>query len=301
MGRVGEGTVRNEEISFSASREIPTAKLLAKDPEDRYSGATELAEDLRRGRDGFSLLAAEAGEQSTVPVAGMTEELTGTAPTMVAPGQGVPQAGSTSARRRPSLPLVALLIGVALLGGLAWALLRGPSERDARDAGRDAGGAALVEVPDVVGLSRDEARKRLEGANLKLGSQDEASSDEAAEGLVIKQNPAAGTEAGRGSAVDVTVGTGPALGPARPSSPTASPSASPTASPSASPSVSPASAEGAREAAKEAQKAAEEAAKEREKAREEALKRAEERRKVREEAREERQKAREEARKEAKE
>jgi eukaryotic-like serine/threonine-protein kinase len=296
---------RDANLAVSEELDALTAKLLAKDPEDRYSGATELAEDLRRGRDGFSLLAAEAGEQSTVPVAGMTEELTGTAPTMVAPGRGVPQAGSTSARRRASLPLVALLIGVALLGGLAWALLRGPSERDARDAGRDAGGAALVEVPDVVGLSRDEARKRLEGANLKLGSQDEASSDEAAEGLVVKQNPAAGTEAGRGSAVDVTVGTGPARGPARPSSPTASPSASPTASPSASPtaspSASPASAEGAREAAKEAQKAAEEAAKEREKAREEALKRAEERRKVREEAREERQKAREEARKEAKE
>ena len=292
---------RDANLAVSEELDALTAKLLAKDPEDRYSGATELAEDLKRIRDGLSPLAAEAGEHPTVPVSGMTEELTGTAPTMVAPGRGVPQVGSGSTRRRTSLPLVALLIGVALLGGLAWALLRGPSERDARDAG----GAALVEVPDVVGLSRDEAQERLEGANLKLGSQAEASSDEAAEGLVVKQNPAAGTEAGRGSAVDVTVGTGPARGPARPSSPTASPSASPTASPSASPtpspSASPASADGAREAAKEAQKAAEEAAKEREKAREEALKRAEERRKVREEAREERQKAREEARKEAKE
>jgi beta-lactam-binding protein with PASTA domain len=201
-------------------------------------------------------------------------------------------------------------MGVVLLGTLAWALSRGPSERDARDAGRDAGGAALVEVPNVNGLSPGEAQRRLEGEKLELGSRDEAASEAAAEGSVIKQNPAARTEVRRGSAVDVTVGTGPAREPAQPSSPTASPSAPSTASPEASPSASPATASPATaspasdedkegEAAEEAQKAEEEAAKEREKAREEAQKRAEERQKAREEAREERQKAREEARKEA--
>jgi len=282
-----------------------SAKLLAKDPQERYSGAAELAKDLRRIRDGLSPLAAEVGEQPTVPVAGTARQWTRTTPTMVAPGRGVPRVGSGSTRWPTFLPLVALLIGVALLGALAWALLWGPSERSVRDAGRgagrEAGGTARVEVPDVVGLSPGEAQERLEGENLELGSKDEAASKAAAEDSVIGQNPAAGTEARRGSAVDVRVGTGPAREPAR-SSPTASPSAPSTSSPEASPSASPASDEdGEGEAAEEAQKAEEEAAKEREKAREEAQKRAEERQKAREEAREERQKAREEAREEAKE
>ena len=292
-----------------------TARLLAKDPKDRYPDAAALAEDLGRIRDGLSPLAAGVGEQPTVPVAGTTRQWTrGTAPTVVAPGRGGPRVGSGSTRWPTFLPLVALPIGAVLLGVLAWALLGGPSDPEARDAERNAGGAALVEVPDVKGLSPGEAQGRLEGENLELGSKDEAASEAAAEGSVIGQNPAAGTEARRGSAVDVRVGTGPGREPAGPSSPTASPSASPsapaTASPEASPSAAPATAapataspandeDGAEEAAEEARKAAEEAAKEREEAREEARKRAEERKKAREEAREERQKAREEARKEA--
>jgi tRNA A-37 threonylcarbamoyl transferase component Bud32 len=290
-------------LAVSEELDALSAKLLAKDPQQRYSSAAALAEDLRRIRDGLSPLAAEEGDQPTVPVAGTSRQWTRTAPTMVAPGRGVSRlggGGGGSTRWPTFLPVVALLTGVALLGILAWALLEGPSERDARPAGRPADGAALIEIPDVKGLSPGEAQRRLESENLKLGSKDQAASDAAAEGSVIEQNPAAGTEARRGSAVDVRVGTGPSREPAMPSSPTASPSAPSTSSPGASPSASPASDEdGAGEAAEETQKAAEEAAKEREKAREEAQKRAEERQKAREEAREERQKAREEARKEA--
>jgi eukaryotic-like serine/threonine-protein kinase len=264
-----------------------TTRLLDKDPLERYPGAAELAEDLRRIRDGLPPLAVEARER------------TRTNPTVVAPARGTPRAGGGSARR--PISLAALLVGVALLGGVAWALTRAPSEQSPSDAGRNPGTAALAEVPDLTGLSPDEARRRLDSASLRLGSRDEAASEVATRGSIIGQDPAAGTKAGRGSTVDVTISTGPAREAAGSPSPNASPSTPPTASPSASPSASSASAGGGAEAAKGPQEAAEDAAKEREKAREEALKRAEERRKAREEAREERQKAREEARKEAKE
>ena len=261
---------REANPAVPAELDALTVRLLAKDPHDRYpGGAAELAEDLRRMRDGLPPLAAEAGEQ------------TRTNPTVVAPARGTPRAGGGSSARR-LISLAALLVGVALLGSVAWALSRAPSEQGPSDAGRNPGGAALVEVPDLTGLSPGEARRRLEGANLRLGSRDQAASEVAARGSIIGQDPVAGTRAGRGGAVDVTVGKGPARGNA--GAPGSRP-ASPTTSPSASPSASPASAGGTADATEEAQKAAEEAAKEREKAREEALKRTEERRKAREEAR----------------
>jgi len=241
-------------------------RLLSKDPEERYPGAAELAEDLRRIRDGLPPLASGFGGQ------------TRTNPTVVAPTRPVPRSGGPPARRQIPWALVALLVGLAVLGGVAWALSRSPSEQSPSDAGRNPGSEALAEVPDLSGLSPEEARRRLQGANLRLGSREEAASGEAERGTVVGQDPAAGTKADRGSAVDVTVGTGPAREAAGQPSPTASPSAPPTASPS------PASAGGG----------GEEAAKEREKAREEALKRAEERRKAREEAREEARKEAEE-------
>jgi tRNA A-37 threonylcarbamoyl transferase component Bud32 len=231
-----------------------TTKLLAKKPEDRYPGAAELTEDLRRVRDGLSPLAVERGEQATTRLPQDAEQ-TRTAPTVLAPG---PSAPASSRRRSALLTLLALLLGAVLLGGLAWALSRGSAEQ--------------VEVPRVVGLSTDEAQQRLEGAGLELGSQTEAQSEEVAAGVVIEQDPAQGTEVDRGTGVDVAVSTGPPLDPAvQTSSPSASPTASPAASPTASPTASPSAApRGDEEAAEEARKAAEVAQKKAEERREEA-------------------------------
>jgi hypothetical protein len=188
---------------------------------------------------------------------------------------------------------VALLLGAVLLGGLAWALLQAPSEQETPGVV----GAGRVDVPDVVGLAGDKAMKRLDGAGLKLGSQDQAPNGEFAEGAVFEQDPEAGTETERGTAVDLVVSTGPAQG----LTPSASPSASPTA-PATAPASAPAPAttatvpapapapasptsnaeankrreeqrkEEQEEAAEEVRKAAQKAAKEAQKSREEAAK-----------------------------
>jgi eukaryotic-like serine/threonine-protein kinase len=158
--------------------------------------------------------------------------------------------------------MAAVLAGVALLGGLAWALSQGP-------LGQNASGTERVEVPGVVGLTPEEAQNRLEGAGLEIGARSEAPSDQVGEGAVAGQDPAAGTEAERGTAVDLVVSTGPEQTPQ--SSPSATPSASPSATSSAtSTATSPASPESGEEAAEEQQEAAEKAADEAQKRREEA-------------------------------
>src|SRR5215212_6206770 len=236
-----------------------TAKLLAKDPGDRYASAAELAEDLRRVRDGLPPLAAGSGQQTTAQMPRVTGE-TRTAPTVVAPGRG-PGTAAGSRTRRALLPLAAVLLGAILLGGLAWALAQDPSN-DATP------GVERVEVPSVVGLSLEEARGRLDDAGLELGSQTEAISGEVAAGAVIKQTPPAGSQAQRGSDVDVVVSTGPAPEPTTPSS-SASSSASSTASSTATSTASassPADEEAPKQAeypAQEAEKQAEEEAKQR--------------------------------------
>jgi eukaryotic-like serine/threonine-protein kinase len=243
-----------------------TAELLAKRPEDRYSSATELAEDLRRVRDGLPLLAAAGlGEQRRTAQTSQDTGKTRAEPTVVAHGgRGSGPAASRTRQWALAVPLVALLVGMALLSVLTWALGGSTSNEGTPEAG----GVQRVEAPAVVGLSRDEAQRRLDNVGLKLGLQEEASSDEVAEGAVIRQVPAAETEVARGSAVNVTLSTGPAQKPATQSSPTASPSAQA------------ANAEQPEKAAKEAKKAAEEAAEkrheERAKTLEEAQKAAEE-------------------------
>jgi hypothetical protein len=158
-------------------------------------------------------------------------------------------------RRRGLLSLIAaLLAGIALLGGLAWALSQVPLGHNTLGAARS------VEVPDVVGLTREEARSRLEGSGLELGSQVMAPSDQAAASVVVEQNPPAGTEAERGTAVNLVISTGPAVEATTSASPSATPSASPSASPSATstPSAAPGGGQEPQQPAEEAQKRREE-------------------------------------------
>ena len=260
-----------------------TAQLLAKRTEDRYAGAAELAEDLRRVRDGLRPLAAGRGEQSTAQMPPDTGK-TRTAPAVVAVARG---ASPSARRRRALLPLIVLLLGVGLLGGLVWALSRAPSDGGTPEVG----GAQRVEVPSVVNLSRDEARRRLDEAGLELGSEDAVPSDRVGAGVVIEQNPTPGTNVDPGTAVDVVVSTGPAQVPTTTASPDASPdassSASPTASPAASPAASPTASPTASAPASASPGGGEEAREERRKAREEAREAAKERAEERREAREE--------------
>jgi len=242
-----------------------TTKLLAKDPGDRYASAAELAEDLRRVRDGLQPLAAGPVQQTTAQMPRDTGA-PHTAPAVVAPGRGPgPAAGSRT--WRALLPLAAVLLGAILLGGLAWALAQDPSN-DATP------GVERVEVPGVVGLSVEEARGRLDDAGLELGSQTEAISGEVAAGAVIKQTPPAGSQAQQGSDVDVVVSTDPAPEPTTPFS-SASSSASSTASSTATSTASassPADEEARKQAedpAQEADEQAAEEAKQREKAQKE--------------------------------
>ena len=245
-----------------------TAKLLAKRVEDRYAGAAQLADDLRRVRDGMPPLAAGPVAQRTAQFSQDTGK-TRTPPTVVAPGRGS-NLPPSHGRRSALLPLIALLLGGVLLAGLALAVLRGPSDRGTTEVG----GAQREEVPKVVGMTPGEAGQRLGEARLELGSLERAVSDEFDKGVVMEQDPVAGTNVERGTAVDVVVSTGPARKPATTTSPSA-----PPASPTVPASASPAAGKETGEAAKEMEKRREEAQKKAEERREEAQERVEERRK----------------------
>ncbi len=66
-------------------------------------------------------------------------------------------------------------------------------------------GAATISVPDLSGLTLDEARALLEESRLALGSTQSRTSTASEPGLIIEQNPAAGTLSAPGAAVAVII------------------------------------------------------------------------------------------------
>jgi eukaryotic-like serine/threonine-protein kinase len=69
-------------------------------------------------------------------------------------------------------------------------------------------GPRLVEVPEIIGLTEEEARIALEELDLLLGFRAEESSDEFEAGRIIRQNPEPGAMIEQGEDVDYTVSTG---------------------------------------------------------------------------------------------
>ena len=67
-------------------------------------------------------------------------------------------------------------------------------------------GPEQVSVPDVIGLSAAEARSTLKDAGLKTVERDSPVDDEAQDGLVVDQAPAAGIKADEDSPVVIFVG-----------------------------------------------------------------------------------------------
>jgi eukaryotic-like serine/threonine-protein kinase len=70
-------------------------------------------------------------------------------------------------------------------------------------------GAQPVEVPDLTGLTQDEAEQTIADAGFEVGSVTSRESQED-EGTVVDQSPPGGTDARPGSAVDLVVSSGPA-------------------------------------------------------------------------------------------
>ena len=70
---------------------------------------------------------------------------------------------------------------------------------------------AMATVPDLTNNTQADAEAALTAAGLVLGAVSQQSSDTVPAGAVISQNPAAGSSANPGAAVDIVVSSGPAV------------------------------------------------------------------------------------------
>jgi eukaryotic-like serine/threonine-protein kinase len=128
-------------------------KLLAKNPEGRYENATELAEDLRRVREGLHPTAS----QVTVPIS--------------ARGKG---------RRRMPWVLLATTMALLALIGVGWSLSQDLRDSLLVETDQPTG----VEVPAVEGLTEEQAQQNLAGFEVDVRRQESSVADA---GRVLEQ------------------------------------------------------------------------------------------------------------------
>ncbi|MBA4370725.1 MAG: serine/threonine protein kinase [Coriobacteriaceae bacterium] len=142
-------------------------RALEKDPSRRYTSADEMRRELKLFAESGAVAAEAApmGDTSVMPVV----KRSGGAPR--------PAPHAPPRRRRPLWPLLVSISVVVAVGlAVAWALgLFGGS----------------VEVPDVRGMTLEEASNTIIGTGLLVGDVTEVYSSDVPEGKVIEQSPAA--------------------------------------------------------------------------------------------------------------
>ncbi|MDQ3793011.1 MAG: Stk1 family PASTA domain-containing Ser/Thr kinase [Actinomycetota bacterium] len=207
---------RDVNPEISEGMDALVAKLLARDPAERYGSAAELVEELRRVRDGLPPLSPPAEEATTAALGPPS------APTLSTPDPGA--TGTPRRRRSLAWTLMAFVALIALLGAvggaLGWSLwqdhgaasipdiiggtLEGPSE----GVWHKPSGPEKVKVPDVEGLAEQKARERLAEAGFETEVRLRKSTAEDA-GRVFEQSLASVQGAEDGSKILLTVGTNP--------------------------------------------------------------------------------------------
>ncbi|MBE3577348.1 MAG: Stk1 family PASTA domain-containing Ser/Thr kinase [Limnochordales bacterium] len=191
-------------------------RCLQKDPTRRYQDAGELLADLeplaagaepptalvQRGKDEeeSQLLAGRRGEAAEATRRfSAEEELAGRDEAGGPPGLQETLEAPIPSRRRTwwwvgGLLAALLLVGVAVSGPLLnWFF------------------PEMVRVPDVVGLTVEDARQRLREQRLRLGEETHVFSDEYPAGVIISQDPVANTRTRANRTVWVRISKGPEL------------------------------------------------------------------------------------------
>jgi serine/threonine-protein kinase len=175
MKHVSGRLLRPRDVNPDVPEELDAvaARLLARDPEDRYRDADELIEDLERARRGETPAFIGAGHQDTSAATTPLEA----------------REDDENGRRRYWIPL-ALVLFLVLLGGTAYALVPDP--------------APEAMVPHLAGASSIEEAREMAGDRFEVVEGSRVESTEEV-GTVVAQSPYAGEMAEEGSEISVDV------------------------------------------------------------------------------------------------
>ena len=173
-------------------------KATAKEMKYRYQSVEEMRADLRtvldpNRRDEAKFLepVEDTDETKVIPVISGAGETSVQANDTV---DGKAKKGAQTTKKTKKKPL-GILIGLLVLaiGAFVFFLLTSPQE---------------VKVPDLAGMTEEEAQMKLEDLNLVLGETHQESNEEVEEGLVIRSTPNEGSTVREQQSIDLFVSTG---------------------------------------------------------------------------------------------
>ncbi|MBB5787275.1 serine/threonine-protein kinase [Jiangella mangrovi] len=175
-------------------------KSLAKDRLHRYQSAYEMRTDLERAAAGLPVAAAADTSAATQLIANAAPATMAAGAVPLDDETPYPDEYEDDEDERKGFSWWAVVLGalaVLAIAGLIGYLIF------------NSGGTAQATVPNLVGMTQEEAETRLASENLEPEIQSEPTDDEAQVGSVIRQDPRPSTQLDEGSTVTIVIGAEP--------------------------------------------------------------------------------------------
>ncbi|SDU31052.1 Stk1 family PASTA domain-containing Ser/Thr kinase [Jiangella alkaliphila] len=175
-------------------------KSLAKDRLHRYQSAYEMRTDLERAAAGLPVAAAADTSAATQLIANAAPATVAGAMPLDDDTPFPDEFDDDEDDQRKGFSWWAVVLGalaILAIAGLIGYLVF------------NSGGTAQATVPNLVGMTQEEATARLTEENLEATVETEPVDDEAQIGAVIRQDPVPSTQLDEGSAVTLTIGAAP--------------------------------------------------------------------------------------------
>ncbi len=189
LKQVNEEPIPPRELrpSIPTSLEAIILRAMRKKPSDRYASAEEMRADLRRFLAGQDVPLSVSSAPRPVDETTVMPAVHSSAPPRVRP---VP-------KRRPMWPWIVTVLALVAVGlGVAYAAgIIGPS----------------VAVPELTGMTEEEATITLQAAGLEIGEVKREFSIEIDDGIIIDWSPKSPVRVRKGSEIDLVVSKGPDL------------------------------------------------------------------------------------------
>ena len=188
-------------------------KALAKTRDDRYQDAAHMRTELLAAERGMAVSAPATDTwQSTtaMPSATAPSPAVPAPPPSAAPPQAGPEKAAEDKRPRRRWWVWLLLIILLILAGTLIGMFASGRFPGGKPSPTPSPTATAATVPDVSGMSEDDARTAIEDLGLTFVKGDDVSSDTVDEGLAVSSDPGAGTSALLGAEITVKFSSGSA-------------------------------------------------------------------------------------------
>ena len=188
-------------------------KALAKTRDDRYQDAAHMRTELLAAERGMAVSAPATDTwQSTtaMPSATAPSPAVPAPPPSAAPPQAGPEKAAEDKRPRRRWWVWLLLIILLILAGTLIGRAASGRFPGGKPSPTPSPTATAATVPDVSGMSEDDAKTAIEDLGLTFVKGDDVSSDTVDEGLAVSSDPGAGTSALLGAEITVKFSSGSA-------------------------------------------------------------------------------------------